>query len=102
MRYLQISVLSAVLAVVAIAQTDNRSTITVQAVPPEPVPVGTCTSSTASYLVSGSGDKRSDFKLSDRQIGEYVRIRMAQGYSLALYPQTSGKIYVVATCPAKR
>ena len=102
MRLSRIGVFALALASVAMAGEKTRTTMSFRALPPEVIPVGTCTSSTASYLVIGKGDKPSHFKLSDKQIGEYARIRMAQGYSVELYPQDSGKIYVVATCHATK
>jgi hypothetical protein len=99
---LRILILIVVISVAAVAGDQLQTTISIKALPPEAIPVGTCTSSTASYLVIGKGNKPSDFKLSDKQIGEYARIRMAQGYSVELYPQDRGKIYVVATCHATK
>jgi hypothetical protein len=102
MAAVQISVLTLAVITAAVAGEQSQTAISIRALPPEAIPVGTCTSTTASYLVIGKGDKPSDYKLSDKQIGEYVRIRMAQGYSVELYPQDSGKIYVVATCHATK
>jgi hypothetical protein len=43
-------------------------------------------------------DKKERTKLTDQEIGQYVKKRLAEGYSVTLYPQASGKIYTVANC----
>ncbi len=101
MRSLKITVLSAVLAVAAIAQT-GHPTISVSELLPESIPAGTCTQSTSGYVGIVEKDGRERTQLTDQEIGEYVRKRLAEGYSLALYPQASGKMFSVETChPAK-
>jgi ribulose bisphosphate carboxylase small subunit len=47
-------------------------------------------------------DKKERTKLTDQEIGEYVRKRLAEGYSIALYPQASGKMFTVQTCHPTR
>jgi len=47
-------------------------------------------------------DKSERTKLTDQEIGEYVRKRLAEGYSVALYPQASGKMFTVQTCHPKQ
>ncbi len=49
----------------------------------------------------GSGQEGTT-KLTDQEIGEYVRKRLAEGYSVTLYPQASGKMFTVATCHPTR
>jgi hypothetical protein len=102
MRPLRITAFSVVLVVAALAQTDNRPTVSIKELPPEAIPVGACTESTAGFLgvVETSGKERT--QLSAEEIGKYVSKRLSEGYSIALYPQTSGRIFVTADChPAK-
>ncbi len=102
MRFLQITMFSAILAATAIAQNDTNSAITVKELPPEAIPTGTCTESTAGYLGIVGNDKKERTKLTDQEIGQYVSKRLAEGYSISLYPQASGKVFTVQTChPAK-
>lgn len=72
-------------------------TITVKELPPEPFPSGTCTTDRSGYIgITNNG--KEETRLTDAQLGEYVRVRLSQGYSVALYPQISGKIFAIATC----
>jgi hypothetical protein len=90
------------LLAVAVAMTaDQKPTITITPSPPESIPAGSCSESMDGFLGAGKGKKLNEAKLSDKQLGEYVRIRLSQGYSLTLYPQASGRIYAVATCHAR-
>jgi len=101
MHLLKIFALSVILAVVAIAQTD-QPIISVTELPPEVIPAGTCTQSTTGYLGIVEKDKKERTNLTDQEIGAYVRKRLAEGYSVSLYPQASGKVFTVQTChPAK-
>jgi|SRR5580700_3305780 hypothetical protein len=98
MRGVRIVVLTVAVAIVAVAQT----TVNVTEVPPEAIPAGSCTQSTSGYLGIVGADKSERTKLTDQEIGEYVRKRLAEGYSIALYPQASGKMFTIQTChPAK-
>jgi hypothetical protein len=101
MRAVRIAVLILAAALTA-AAAEPQTNVTVTQLPPEEIPAGTCISSTGSYLVTGKGEKPSDYKLSDKQIGEYIRVRLSQGYSVTLYPQASGKIYTVETCHPRK
>jgi hypothetical protein len=78
-----------------------QTTVTVTDLPPEKVPGGICTEDTHGYLGAGKGEKVNETKFTDKQVGEYVRIRLAQGYSVALYPQANGKIYAIGTCHSR-
>jgi len=74
---------------------DSAPKITVKMVPPEAIPAGTCKESKSGYLgIEGKDDAVPN----EQQIGEYVKERLAQGYSVTLYPQASGRIYVIAHC----
>ena len=98
MRGVRIVVLTVAVAIAAVAQTS----VSVTELPPEAIPAGTCTQSHTGYLGIVEKDKSERTKLTDQEIGEYVRKRLAEGYSVALYPQASGKMFTVQTChPAK-
>jgi hypothetical protein len=70
----------------------------VNEIPPEAIPAGTCTQSNSGYLGIVEKDKTERTKLSDKEIGEYVRKNLAEGYSVTLYPQASGKIFTIQIC----
>ena len=71
--------------------------LTVKELPPEPFPVGTCKQDVSGYIGITKNAKE-ETHLTDAQLGEYVRVRLSQGYSVALYPQVSGKVFAIATC----
>ena len=75
----------------------QSSTIHVRELPPEEIPRGTCAAGHSGYLgVEASGR----FTLTNEEIGGYVTQQIKEGYSLKLYPQTSGRIFAIATCEA--
>jgi hypothetical protein len=76
----------------------SQTQISVSELPPEVVPVGVCTESNSGYLGIVDKAKKERTKLSTAEIGKYVAKSLAQGYSVTLYPQASGKIFTVATC----
>ena len=80
------------------SQDLNHSSVTVTELPPEAIPTGTCTQSTSGYLGIVGKDKSERTKLTDQEIGEYVRKALAEGYSVVLYPQASGKMFTQQTC----
>ncbi|MGB8523252.1 MAG: hypothetical protein WCD43_09810 [Candidatus Acidiferrales bacterium] len=41
-----------------------------------------------------------DTNLTSQQIGSYVKQRLSEGYVLSLYPQTSGRVFVIESCSA--
>lgn len=87
------------LAVVTAAVAGEPQTmVSVTEMPPENIPVGTCTQSNSGYLGIVEEDKKERTKLTDQEIGQYVSKSLAQGYSVALYPQASGKVFTVQTC----
>jgi hypothetical protein len=77
---------------------EPKPTVSITQLPPEPIPAGACTQSDAGYLGIVEKDKSERTKLTDQEIGEYVRKSLAKGYSVALYPQASGKLFTVQTC----
>lgn len=101
MRLLQLAVFTSALAGIAVAGR-SQTTVSVTELPPEEIPAGACTQSTSGYLGIVGKDKRERTKLTDQEIGEYVRKRLAEGYSVALYPQASGKMFTVQTCHPKK
>ena len=74
-----------------------KTGVTVTELPPEPFPVGTCVQDVSGYVGIPKAGKW-EMHLTDKQLGEYLRIRLTQGYSVSLYPQVSGKIFAIATC----
>ena len=96
MRGAKLVVLTLALAIAAIAGEPQN--VSVRELPPEDIPVGTCTQSESGFLGVVEKDRTERTKLTDQEIGEYVRKSLAQGYSVALYPQTSGRIFTSATC----
>lgn len=74
------------------------SLISIREVPPEEIPAGNCTASTSGYLGIVAPDKSERTDLTGQEVGEYIKKKLAEGYSVALYPQASGKIFVIATC----
>ena len=77
----------------------QQSALQVREQPPESIPHGTCKESYSGYLETGKPAKVAD--LTSVQIGDYVKQRLSEGYILSLYPQASGRAFVIATCPAK-
>jgi hypothetical protein len=95
MRLARIAVLT--LAVTAMA-IEGKPQATVTEMPPEEIPTGTCSGLPSGYLGVVEKDKTERTKLTDQEIGQYVSKSLSQGYSVALYPQASGRIFVIATC----
>jgi hypothetical protein len=101
MRIVRIAVLTLAVAAVAVAG-EPQTTVSVTEMPPEAIPAGTCTQSATGYLGIVEKNKSERTKLTDQEIGEYMRKKLAEGYSVTLYPQASGKMFTVQTChPAK-
>jgi hypothetical protein len=75
-----------------------RTSVSVIELPPEVIPAGACTGSPSGYLGVVEKDKTERTKLTDQEVGQYVRKSLAEGYSVTLYPQASGRIFVKATC----
>jgi hypothetical protein len=98
--FMRIGFLGALLTCTALA-VQVRDPLSVRELPPEDIPTGTCTESDSGYL-GVARDKKERTQLTDQEIGEYVRKSLAQGYSLTLYPQASGKIFAVANCHPTR
>ena len=86
------------LPALAFPQEYKMPKISVSELPPEAIPTGTCTQSNAGYLGIVQKDKTERTTLTDREIGEYIRKKLAEGYSVMLYPQASGKIFTFQTC----
>jgi hypothetical protein len=102
MRVTRIVVLMLAVITAAVAG-ESQTTITVKELPPEAIPAGTCTESKASFIGVLTKDGKGRTKLTPKEIGEYVSKRLNEGYSVTLYPQTSGRIFAIAQCEtAKR
>lgn len=89
--------LTALLVLSSLALSQNQAKVNVAELPPEPLPIGTCKQDAIGYLgVTKNG--KEETRLTDKQLGEYIRVRLSQGYSVSLYPQVSGKIFAIAKC----
>jgi hypothetical protein len=87
---------------VSFSQSTEQPTIHVTELPPEPIPTGTCKESYSGYLEVTEHGKAKDKDLTSKQIGDYVKKRLSEGYSLLLYPQASGRFFVIETCQSKK
>lgn len=74
--------------------------VSVSELPPEPIPSATCKQSYSGYLEIDKRRKVKDTNLTSQQIGSYVKQRLSEGYVLSLYPQTSGRLFVIESCSA--
>jgi len=84
-------------------QEQNQSTkISVTELPPEAIPAGTCKQSYSGYLEIPEHGKAKDKGFTSRQIGDYIKRRLSEGYSLALYPQASGRLFIIETCESAK
>ena len=54
------------------------------------------------YLGIVEKDKTERTKLTNEEIGRYVSKSLAEGYSVVLYPQASGKIFTIKTCHSRK
>ena len=90
------------LGLMRIASAQQQMNITVKEGPPEAIPTGACTPRSGGYLGIVKKDGTERTALTDQEIGEYVRKTLAQGYSISLYPQASGKTYVIETCHSNK
>ena len=82
---------------VGFSQNTSQPTIHITERPPEPIPAGTCKEDLSGYIGTRRNGKE-EMHLTDKQLGEYVRVRLSQGYSINLYPQISGKIFAITIC----
>ncbi len=76
--------------------------ISITELPPEPIPAGTCKASYSGYLEVQEHGKAKDVNLTSRQIGDYAKKRLSEGYSLLLYPQASGRLFIIETCESEK
>jgi hypothetical protein len=97
MRGVRIVVIIVALAIAVAAQIS----VNVTELPPEPIPAGMCKQSQSGYLGIVEQDKTERTKLTDEEIGAYVRKKLAEGYSVTLYPQASGRTFTIASCHSK-
>jgi len=73
----------------------------VSELPPEQIPAGTCQHSYSGYLEIPEHKKVKNTNFTAQDIGDYVKKRLSEGYILSLYPQASGRLFVIETCTAK-
>jgi len=100
MRALKLIVCAIAITVAAGGQ--SQPAITVKELPPEAIQTGTCTESTSGFLGVIGKDKKERTKLTPQEVGEYVTKRLSEGYSVTLYPQASGRIFVTADCHSSK
>jgi hypothetical protein len=84
------------------SQDLSKLHVSVKELPPEPIPAGTCKESYSGYLEIPEHDKVKDMNFTPQQIGNYVKKRLSEGYSLSLYSQASGRLFVIETCQSKK
>src|SRR5579884_3965419 len=84
------------------ADQNERPQIQVRELLPEDVPHGVCASakwpSKSGYITVQERTQDRTRNLLPNEVGLYVLERLHEGYSVALYPQVSGRIFSVATC----
>jgi hypothetical protein len=69
--------------------------------PPESIPGGTCNESYSGYLEITQDGLVKKTNLTAQEIGDYVKKRLSEGYSLSMYAQVSGRLFVIENCHAK-
>jgi hypothetical protein len=89
------------LSLLAFSQEPKLS-VSVSELPPEPFPIATCKNSYSGYLEVSERGKVKATNLTSQQIGDYVKKRLSEGYSLSLYPQASGRLFITETCQSKK
>lgn len=70
--------------------------------PPESIPGGNCKASYSGYLEVTDHGKTKDINFTSQQVGDYIKKRLSEGYSLSLYPQASGRLFVFEICQSKK
>ena len=96
------------LAIAATAANQDKSavqfpaSIKVAEMPPEEIPSGTCENSYSGYLEIAEHGRLKNKDFTAQQIGDYVKKRLSEGYSLSLYPQISGRVFSIQTCQIKK
>ena len=82
------------LTILLFAQKPQQPKITIVGAPSEPIPTGTCTSSTFGYLELNG--KTVEF--TDAEFGQMIMPALRQGYVLTIYPPTKRGIFVNQEC----
>jgi hypothetical protein len=82
-------------------QESKQPHVSIKELLPESIPAGTCKDDASGFLTVTKNGK-TETHLTDKQLGEYVRVRLSQGYTVTLYPQASGDIFVFATCESAK
>ena len=76
--------------------------ISVTELTPEPIPAGTCKKSYSGYLEVPDHGKAKSTNFTSQQVGDYVKKRLSEGYSLSLYPQASGRLFIIENCQTEK
>jgi hypothetical protein len=76
--------------------------ISVAELPPELIPAGSCKESYSGYLEVQDQGKAKATNLTSQQIGNYVKKRLSEGYSMELFPQASGRLFIIETCRTEK
>ena len=90
------------LSAISFSQNSNQPTVSVKELPPEAIPAGTCKGSYSGYLEIPERGKMKDMNFTPQQIGDYVKKRLSAAYSLSLYSQASGRLFVIESCQPKK
>jgi hypothetical protein len=86
--------LAALLVLALFGQEPSKPVIAgVKVLPSEPIPSGSCTSSTAGYIEKNG---RTDF--TDAEFGQMILSALKGGYVLTLYPRTKSGIFIFQEC----
>jgi hypothetical protein len=83
-----------VAAMLLFGQKLQKPSVSVSGAPSEPIPPGTCTSSTFGYLELGG--RRAGF--TDEDLGKAIQSALRQGYVLTIYPPTKSGIFLNQEC----
>jgi hypothetical protein len=83
-----------ILALALFGQEPSKRGVTITPIPPEPIAVGTCTSSTFGYLEWNG--KRTGF--TEAEFGHMLMPALRQGDVLTIYPPTKSGTFVNSEC----
>ena len=79
---------------------EHLSIKSVTALPSEALPPSNCTANDggSGFLTTEKGRT----KLSEYEIGQFVLSALIKGHLLQIYPQISGRIFVIESCPPRK
>lgn len=84
------------------ASSPTKPQITVTELPPEAIPTGKCKESYSGYLEIPEHGRTKNKNFTPQQIGQYVNKRLGEGYSLELYSQVSGRLFIIERCQTSK